>query len=188
MVEERPIEVRVASLAQAEEIAKEGWAERVVSLIQPEIKLPDFRTFHDVIWCYDTEGITDIYAPKYHDIAWGLDFSLRYSRMLIHCEGGISRSTAFAIGVLVKFGLDIQAACDYVHEQQPNMNPNWLVLSHCERYLQLDGLLVPQVQTIVSKYDKGLVLWCNECKVHFKDGDNCPGKHFMPAPDEDVYV
>lgn len=170
------IEIRIATLAEAEKLAKEGWAERVVSLVDPHTQLPNFHTFHDVIWCADTDVITDLYAPRYDDIRWGLDFSLQQMRMLIHCEGGISRSPAFTIGMLVSFGLDIQAACDYVHEQRPNLAPNKLILDHCERYLQLDGLFTHQVQTIVSRYDKGLVLWCDACQLHFndEDGHNCP--------------
>lgn len=176
MVEERPIEVRVASLAQAEDIAKEGWAERVVSLIQPEIQLPNFRTFHDVIWCRDVESVTDIYAPKYTDIAWALDFSLRYSRMLIHCEGGISRSSAFSLGVLVKFGLSVEDAVKYVHNQQPNMSPNRLILQHCDIALGMGGRLISEVNEVVSHLPKELWLWCNGCQIHFKDidGHTCP--------------
>jgi predicted protein tyrosine phosphatase len=179
--------LRIGSLWDAEEIAKEGWADKVVSLVAPGVELPKFNVPHHIIRCQDVEGLTDMGAPKYVDIAEALDFCDPDSKLLIHCEGGISRSTGLAVGALVKFGLDIPSACDYVHSQRVNMAPNYLILYHCEQYLQLDGLLVQQVQKVVSNYDKGLILWCADCKVHFKDGENCPGKHFI-APDEDVYV
>lgn len=188
MIEERAIELRVGSLSVAEDLAQEKWAERVVSLVDPDTQLPNFHTYHHVIRCVDTEVAIDAWAPLYHDIKLGMQFCLRYHRLLIHCNGGVSRSPAFAIGVLVNFGMSIPEACDYVHQQCPNMAPNQLVLQYVEEYLQLDRLLVPQVKTMVSRYDKGLVLWCNECQAHFKDGDNCPGNHFLPAPVEGIYV
>lgn len=183
------VDIKVCGLSEVEDILRDWKPDRVVSLVDPFLNLPETHTWHDVIWCEDVEVFYDPWAAKYDDISFGLDFCIPYQKILIHCQGGISRSPAFAIGALVKQGMSIQEACDYVHAQRPNMAPNKLILQHCEKYLQLDGLLVNQVQTIVSRYPKGLVLWCDRCQKHFQDGENCPGGHFLEvAPDENVYV
>lgn len=179
------MKVRVASLATAEELAKD-WADRVVSLVGPNVELPNFRTWHHIIRCNDVESVTDMWAPRLDDVRLGFDFCQPADNVLVHCEGGISRSTAFSIGLLVRDGLSIPDAVEDVHQQSLRMGPNSLILQHCDVILQLDGLLVSQVNTIVSAYPKDMTLWCAECKVHFLDGQNCPGKHWLPAPNEDV--
>ncbi len=184
-------QVRVANLATALDLAK-GWADRVVSFADPKTELPNFHTWHHIIRCNDTEVLSDPWAPQRHDIEQALDFCVPLSNILVHCEGGISRSTAFAIGLFARADfsipdITIPEAVNLVFQQAPRMAPNRLILRHLESILQLDGLFVQQVASAFDRLPKGLWLWCNDCKTHFVDGQNCPGKHFTPTLDEEVY-
>jgi predicted protein tyrosine phosphatase len=171
----RPTQVRVSSLARAEELSKD-WADRVVSLVAPDTELPKFSTFHLSIPMHDTEVITDMWSPKIQDIQKVLDFCPPHSNIVVHCFAGVSRSSAVGISLLVRDGFSIVEAVDQVHVYSPNMAPNKLILRHMDTLLHRQGTLVAGVLTAVSMLPKDLILWCAECNIHFKDedGHDCP--------------
>jgi predicted protein tyrosine phosphatase len=171
----RPTQVRVSSLARAEELSKD-WADRVVSLVAPDTELPKFSTFHLSIPMHDTEVITDFWSPKLSDIQKVLDFCPPHSNVVCHCYAGLSRSTATSIGLLVRDGASIEDAVHQVWTQSPNMFPNKLILRHMDSLLHMNGSLVSGVLTAVSMLPKDLILWCAECNLYFKDADGhlCP--------------
>jgi predicted protein tyrosine phosphatase len=173
----RPTQVRVSSLALAEELSKD-WADRVVSLVAPDTELPKFSTFHLSIPMHDTEVITDFWSPKLSDIQKVLDFCPPHSNVVCHCYAGVSRSSATAIGIMVKNGVSINDAVKLAHIDSPNMAPNKLILKHIDVLLGMRGEFVFNVQKSVSLLPKDLILWCDICQVHFVDGNNCPAKHW----------
>lgn len=171
--------VRVASLASAQELAQ-GWADRVVSLVDAHTELPDFQVPHLVVRMNDTDILTDPLSPKRDDIQRVMDFCQPGDRVVVHCEGGISRSTAIGIGLFVRDGMSVPEAVKAVYQQSPNMGPNMLILLHLEDVLQLDRLLVRQVSKVLDGLPRGMWLWCSQCQEHFIDGQNCSGRHWEP--------
>lgn len=175
------MQVRVSSMSQAEELGKD-WADFAVSLIDPDTReLPKFdsATLHMSIVMEDTEIASDPWSPKLGDIAAIFLLADTKDRILVHCHGGISRSTAVGVGLLIADGMSVEEAVRTVHLQRPNMSPNKLILKHVDTHLSMGGTLVQQVQKVLDTFPKDLELWCDKCKVHFRDGDNCPGKHFL---------
>ena len=120
------MQVRVASLATAWELA-ESWADKVVSLVDPNTDLPNFPMPHLVVHMHDTEVITDPWSPKRDDIAQVFNFCQPEDKVVVHCEGGISRSTAMSIGLLVRDDVSIADSVSQVHSQSPRMAPNLLI-------------------------------------------------------------
>jgi predicted protein tyrosine phosphatase len=173
------MQVRVSPLAGAEELAQ-GWANMVVSMIGPDVSpIPTFdahpEPVHMILIMEDTEVITDQWSPKYEDIAMLFSIADGKENVLVHCEGGISRSTAVGLGLLVSDGMSVEDAVKEIHRQSPNMAPNKLILHHIDRYLHLGGHLTKQVQEVMNTLPKDLTLWCAECQVHFVDGEHqCP--------------
>lgn len=171
--------VRVSSIMRANECAA-GWANTVFSLIDPGARCPTFdkSVVHKIFRMKDTDVSTDMWAPQFHDIAYifacGLD-----GNVLVHCEGGISRSTAVGIGLTVMSGVSLADAVLFVHAQSPNCNPNKLILSHIDRIFAAGGKFFESVCGEVARLPKDLTLWCDQCRTHFIDGQNCPGKHWL---------
>lgn len=62
--------------------------------------------------------------------------------VLVHCDGGISRSTAVAIGLKIANGLDVESAYNDVIEQRLCAWPNSDVLKIFDDLLCLGGELV----------------------------------------------
>jgi predicted protein tyrosine phosphatase len=169
--------VRVSSLALAEEQAKD-WATFVVSLVDPELEeLPNFQAnFTMSIVMRDVEVISDAWSPKFEDIVGVFQLVQPQDHVLVHCHGGISRSTALGIGLLISDGVSITNAVHQVHQMRPNLAPNKLILQHIDRHLNLGGTLNKQVQDVLDTLPKDLWLWCHDCQLHFKDADghDCP--------------
>jgi predicted protein tyrosine phosphatase len=170
--------VRVSSLARAEELAND-WATRVISLVDAGTELPKFNVPHLVLHMADTEVATDLWAPQQGDIDQAFTFAGKCGSVLVHCEGGISRSPAFGIGLLVSAGLSPSDALIQLHTVRPNIHPNNLILSLCDTHLHMGGALLKEVQQVMSTLPQDLQLWCNDCQTYFKDGNNCPGNHWQ---------
>lgn len=169
--------VRVSSLARAEELAKD-WATIVVSLIDPDLKeLPNFQAnFSMSIVMNDVEVSSHAWSPKHDDIAGIFQLVQPQDNVLVHCHAGISRSTALGLGLWVKAGKTIDEAVKLVYADRPNMSPNKLILQHIDTILNMKGQFVDEVNAAVSKLPRDLWLWCNDCKIHFKDTEkhDCP--------------
>lgn len=167
--------VRVSSLALAKELAN-GWADKVVSLVDASTELPKFDVPHLILRMADTEVATDLWAPQQSDIDRAFTFVGKDDRVLVHCEGGISRSVAMGLGFWVSDGVPVQDALIRVHADRPNMAPNKLILRLIDNHLKMDGKFISDVNAAVAHLPKDLWLWCDDCKIHFKDqdGHTCP--------------
>lgn len=173
--------IRIASIMNALDIANEIHADAVVSIVDPDIKVPDFgNRQHLIVNFADTEVFTDLFAPRMFDIESIFDFVMKRDfplRTVVHCQGGISRSVGIGLGLHVARGDSIEEAVKLVHKDRPNMSPNRLVLGLIERHLGIKNFKRDVLDT-VSRLPQDLVLYCHICKTHFTDGDNCIGGHW----------
>jgi predicted protein tyrosine phosphatase len=71
--------------------------------------------------------------------------------VLIHCHAGISRSTAFAILVLIQYGLSIEDAIQHVITIRPIAYPNELVIELGDEYFNLDTRLINAVENLKTQ-------------------------------------
>src|SRR5271154_856074 len=100
----------VSSLQRAVVCASDIAATTVVSLVDPGTPLPVFGDHvvnHIIRRMNDTEVATDPFSPMMDDVVAVFDFVKHDDNVLVHCEGGISRSTAIAIGLLIRRGTSI---------------------------------------------------------------------------------
>lgn len=174
--------VRVSNILLAPQIALDWEPEQIIGLLDPKSLVPDFAVSDQlIIPCYDTESALDPWAPNYSDVERVFSFVQKDTRLLVFCDGGISRSTAFGIGILVSRGITPATATDMVHEMRPNLAPNKLILRYIDGHLRQGGALMQQVQDTLSTYSRALHLYCSDCDETFIDGDNCQGKHFTES-------
>ncbi|EDN68089.1 protein tyrosine phosphatase [Beggiatoa sp. PS] len=150
-------ELKISDLVEAKQLSQQ-WATHTISLLDPgiehllkelnsDIKIPVAMSgkklrryyFHDIVNEDDflillTEDSTPTLATpaQIKDI---LAFTVLLNdkdKLLIHCQAGISRSTAVACGVLCQYGLTpleaIQYVYQYAHKQiQINIYSNYLM-------------------------------------------------------------
>jgi predicted protein tyrosine phosphatase len=176
--------VRVSNLMCVAADAADWKPDTIVSLIDPDTDLPDFKDIvpgvrNLVVHMDDCCLPWEMWSPKVQDVQDVFDFCKQSKHTIVHCHGGVSRSTAAALGLLVRDGMAVDAAVNMVVVDSPNMSPNRLILQHIDRILNMNGTFVSDVQSAVSRLDKTLILWCNKCREHFRDGDNCTGRHWL---------
>jgi predicted protein tyrosine phosphatase len=187
------MKLRVSSLARAEDIFAELKPDRVVSLVDRVDKVPKFSPcWHLRLNFGDNEVIWHPWAPTFSDVQTVFDFVQPGDTVLVHCIGGICRSVAASIGLLVREEMiqarwenrsfDLEATVNQVVQQlltdSPGMSPNKLILEFVDRHLQLDGKLKGLVAKAIEQFaPKELQLWCADCKIWFEDG-KCPCDHF----------
>lgn len=157
-------ELKISDIFEAVKLSQE-WATHTISLVDPgiedydgiDIKLPvasqDRKLqryyFHDIISTGDfmlflaEEAIPILAtAQQIQDI---LDFTAPLAstdKLLVHCQAGISRSTAVACGVLCQHGLSPSEAVQYVLSIRPRAKPNQHVLKLFDEILGLEGKLM----------------------------------------------
>jgi predicted protein tyrosine phosphatase len=76
----------------------------------------------------DVESIINPLGPQREHIDQIAAFD-KGGSMIVCCNGGISRSSATAIGLLCCRGLSAEDACKIAFDQKPNIWPNTLILS-----------------------------------------------------------
>lgn len=96
-------------------------------------------------------------APKYDDIQRILDWTKNLTDndvLLVHCEAGISRSTAIALSVLVQHnGKEAINDCvDALIDVRPHAGPNCLIAQFADLILNCKGLLLKAAEDINLKY------------------------------------
>ncbi len=72
----------------------------------------------------------------------GFAIALPTLRSLVHCQAGISRSTAVACGILCQHGFSPSEAVQYVRSIRPQAKPNQHVLKLFDEILGLEGKLI----------------------------------------------
>ena len=119
---------------------------KIISLIDSDFKLEKIiddhliKNFDDIP--YKIFGYVE---PKMDDIIDVLNFSKSFNdtdNILIHCQMGISRSPAIAIGVLCQHGYSPKEAYDYVRLIRSECSPNTLIIKLIDEFLNLKGELI----------------------------------------------
>lgn len=155
--------IRVSSLALAPRLAV-GWAEQVVSLVDPDIlfgEVPYSASLgvaeenHQVSFFDDCDNAYQrggVFPPTLRQIREIFNFVRNDARVLVHCHGGMCRSPAVAIGLLIGRGIDPRTAVQTLFAQNlidnegSYMEPNELILTYVDRLLGLDNTLVSIVR------------------------------------------
>ena len=151
--------VRVSSLLLAPRMAQ-GWAQQVVSLLDPDIRqldTPQFnvaRNEHHTEYMFDEEQSRTFskLAPSYAAIVRILNFVRHDTRVLVHCHAGMSHSPSIAMILLIARGYPATEAVKFILAQNlynnegSYMEPNELILRHADRRLGLGDSLVSLVR------------------------------------------
>ncbi len=178
------MEVRVASLGTAVSRA-EGWATKVVSLIQTQLvaSLPKFEQPHLVLVFSDEENAISPNRPKQEYIQKVFAFVGAEDKAVVHCEGGISRSVAMAIGLLLRAGKSVEEAVIEVHRWSPNMWPNRLMLGLIGTELGIEDL-PEKVSKARQVFGTDIWLWCSDCGKFFPDKEGAGCQHFSTGEEK----
>lgn len=126
-------ELKISDIFEAVKLSQE-WATHTISVVDPgiedcgiDIKLPIVSPNHKLRRYY---FILDFTAPL-----------TSADKLLVHCQAGISRSTAVACGVLCQHGLSPSEAIPFVLSIRPQAQPNLHVLRLFDEILGLEGKL-----------------------------------------------
>jgi predicted protein tyrosine phosphatase len=172
----------VSSIITCVDDAADFHPDQVISFLDAGHKAPDFGLSSDNHLIFtdveDTDNNQHAFAPSSSMIQSVIDFVRPDSKLLVHCIGGISRSTATAVALMVIRGASVDDAMNATHQMQPNMWPNHIILTLFDIHIKANGEFVKKCRQIHQDFDHKLQLWCDKCKIHFKDGDNCPKGHW----------
>jgi predicted protein tyrosine phosphatase len=94
----------------------------------------------------DVFHTSNLYAPTYEDVENCLNWAKALpddAVLLVHCEAGVSRSTAMALAILtLKGGVDnIKQHIEHLLEIRPHAIPNSLISKYADQYLNAGGKL-----------------------------------------------
>jgi predicted protein tyrosine phosphatase len=136
-------ELKVTDIYQAQKLIDQNWPTKIITLLGPTMShKPDIQStgsHHLRITCDDvTMSLPKWIAPNSKHVEQILSFSKNWNsndKVLIHCRGGISRSTSCAIGILVQHGLSPEHAFEFVQSLSKDMDPNELILSFMDYQL-----------------------------------------------------
>lgn len=145
----------ICNRSRAARVKRRGWS-GVLTLADPAQH--DVLRFqrqphpdHLVIRCEDLdEPTTGIVTPTIHHVEQIIDFGHRHvdGGILVHCNAGISRSTAAALAILAdRLGPGREAeALASVLDLRPEAVPNLLIVQHSDELLGRGGELVRVVK------------------------------------------
>jgi len=131
-----PFELKISDIWEAESLMAEGWPTKIVTLLGPCLPpKKDVQSSGDhhlrIVMDDVTSAIPGWLAPNASHINKVLSFTENFhcmDRVLIHCRGGISRSTSTSIGVLVQHGIDPIEAIRTVQQLRSCLDPNELII------------------------------------------------------------
>lgn len=92
----------------------------------------------------DVHNMYAYYAPKEEHIIQFLEWAKKLpddAILLVHCEAGVSRSTAAAMAILVQYhGIDkIDECIQAIHDVRPQCCPNPIITELADRILGCNG-------------------------------------------------
>lgn len=139
----------------------EGWADHVISVVDKGTPCELNHSQH-IEFFEDLIDPLNGASPQKEHVQRILDFADRNffngQNILVHCEGGICRSTAVAILLHCQAGFDPQEAFFRVERQRPQLWPNELIIELGDEILGLDGELIEVVNDFMGKND-GKIFW-----------------------------
>lgn len=145
-------DLKICNLNNAPTLAL-GWADKTVSLLDTSgIANPFFGEGHQVFFFDDLESEKEEcdrpgsrHAPTMKDVLNVLEFTKTFQpgdKILIHCHGGICRSTAIAMLMLIQHGFSVEDALNNVLEVRPVAWPNKLIIRLGDVALEQNGALI----------------------------------------------
>lgn len=116
------------------------WATVVFTTVHKDRLVPDLRQdiTHRVWWFADTTDATDPLAPtrtQLNEIIDAASSLQEHDRLIVHCHGGMNRSPATALAVMVATGTPPAEAVALLVDIRPIAKPNPLVIAHAEALL-----------------------------------------------------
>ncbi len=164
-----PHVLRVSCLRDAAKVAGEWRATHVVSLLDPELAdelVPRIGgvTHHvsrlrDQENALSTEHFPAAIIALFEDLHERMDTET--SRILVHCHAGVSRSTAFAYGILAhRFGAGreaeaFEALLTIVNKPWPNRR----IVEIFDRHWQRDGRMLAPLDAMRDRYPRRIDAW-----------------------------
>jgi|WetSurMetagenome_2_1015567.scaffolds.fasta_scaffold45568_3 predicted protein tyrosine phosphatase len=158
------LEIKISDIDSAARIAK-TWATHVISLFDTDfnaeeyfLPLPNYNSsyqlkryyFDDVLLQDNSFNSKNLKPATLEQIQEILQFtqSLIYQhKLLIHCNGGISRSPAIACGILCQHGLSPQRAIDKILEIRDIASPNSYIIQLLDNKLNLNNQLITEIKS-----------------------------------------
>ena len=136
----------VCPLSDAKHYMANRWPTHVISLITDIAELPIHGSQHLRL---EFDDIAQPTSGHVHPTIEHLDAILAFTadltdsdRVLAHCQLGLGRSTAAAIGVLIQHGMNYDDAYRYVARQRRWLAPNWLLVRYIDERFALHGDLI----------------------------------------------
>lgn len=149
--------IYVCSLLELGGHAESLKPERLISIVSPEEQPPTPAALkpeaHLRVSCHDiVEPCPFEILPDRRHVEQIIEFASQWnpsSRILIHCQAGISRSTATAlVAYAVHFPDTIDEAAVHLRRTAPHARPNPLIVGLGDELLGLDGRLVAAVEAM----------------------------------------
>jgi len=144
------MKILVCSRSQVAKKTKENGVTHILSLLDPGVRPHHHPSFDKKNWklviCEDEIDSNFRNAPTKENAENFLEWSSTLPSdavLLVHCEAGISRSTAAALSILVqKNGVDkIDECAKLLLEIRPEACPNFLITKFADEILGCDGEL-----------------------------------------------
>lgn len=105
---------------------------------------------------HDTSNEAGYKAPNYQEVLKGITFGGNVIKsgqpLLVHCQFGLSRSPAMAIGSLLQAGRSIEQAYSEVLAVRPTIDPNALIIRILDEHFKFNGELINYNQEVRSRY------------------------------------
>lgn len=93
----------------------------------------------------DTTNTSEVDAPTTEEVVKGINFGANAIKsgenLLVHCQLGVSRSPAMAIGSMIAAGDTIEQAFAKAKQVRPRIDPNPLIIQIIDEHLKLNGQL-----------------------------------------------
>lgn len=107
--------------------------------------------------CDDVIDPNDALAPTNDQVKYWLNWfkSLPENAcVLVHCEAGISRSTAMALAGMVDYhGVEKLDSCvEMLLTQRPSSSPNTLITEYADKHLNAEGRLLNKALELSERY------------------------------------
>lgn len=153
--------VAVCGRSEVKKTAKRFLATHVFSLLDRGVPIPyAARELEHRLWIMeDTDTANEWSSPKQEQIINILETARNLpsdARLLVHCEAGVSRSTAVALAIMVQDSKDLDESARRLREIRPGASPNMLISWYADNILGLDGKLVQLAEKISEDLYKNL--------------------------------
>lgn len=138
----------VCSKKQVHDRVKDLKATHLISLLDPDDRIKRPRTIakanHLELWFEDEEDESLCHAPRLWHCEHILEFGSRLpkdSLTVVHCFGGICRSSAAALALFIqRHGIESAwHASRWLKEDRPQAMPNLLMAAHFDRLLNCNN-------------------------------------------------